>query len=118
MDADSNHGCHERIMPFVCMAHTLQSVIIGAVVDTVPWRCVDYNLLISICARTVGSKADIPFGPGLDDSPYWNRCRSFLQFGTSDLFRRGSAHGVTAGLLTVKASWQFFLTIRAFIFVK
>ena len=35
MDADSNHGCHERIMLLRVYEHTVQSVIIeDAVVDT------------------------------------------------------------------------------------
>ncbi len=51
MDADSNHGCHERIMLLCVYEHTVQSVIIeDAVVDTFRGGALIINLLISICA--------------------------------------------------------------------
>ena len=113
MDADSNHGCHERIMLLCVYEHTVQSVIIeDAVVDTFRGGALIINLLISICAAgDVGVKPDIPFGPGLDDSPIFGIGAGVFTFGTV-FFPIGAApHEVTAGfVITVRLHAQFFLT--------
>ena len=63
--------CHERIMLLFMYEHTVQSVIIeDAVVDTFRGGALIINLLIShLCRGERRCKPDIPFGPGLDDSP-------------------------------------------------
>ncbi len=113
MDADSNHGRHERIMLLCVYEHTVQSVIIeDAVVDTFRGGALIINLLISICAAgDVGVKPDIPFGPGFDDSPIFGIGAGVFTFGTV-IFPIGAApHEVTAGfVITVRLHAQFFLT--------
>ena len=113
MDADPDHGCHERIMLLCVYEHTVQSVIIeDAVVDAFRGGALIINLLISICAAgDVGVKPDIPFGPGLDDSPIFGIGAGVFTFGTV-IFPIGAApHEVTAGfVITVRLHAQFFLT--------
>ncbi len=99
MDTDPNHGCHERIMLLCVYEHAVQAVIIeDAVVDTFRGGALIINLLISICAAgDVGVKPDIPFGPGLDDSPIFGIGAGVFTFGTV-IFPIGAApHEVTAG---------------------
>ena len=84
MDADANHGCHERIM-FLCMyEHAVQAVIIeDAVVNTFRGGALLIDLLISICATgNIGVKPDIPIGPGLDDPPIFGIRAGVFTFGT------------------------------------
>ncbi len=51
MDADPDHGCHERIMLLCVYEHAVQAVTIeDAVVDTFRGGALIINLLISICA--------------------------------------------------------------------
>ena len=113
MDADSNHGCHERIMLLCVYEHTVQSVIIeDAVVDPFCGGALVIDLLISICAAgDIGVKPDIPFGPGLDNSPIFGISAGVFTFGTV-FFPIGAApHEVTAGtVITVRLHAQFFLT--------
>ena len=113
IDTDPNHGCHERIMLLCVYEHAVQAVIIeDAVVDTFRGGALIINLLISICAAgDVGVKPDIPFGPGLDDSPIFGIGAGVFTFGTV-IFPIGAApHEVTAGfVITVRLHAQFFLT--------
>ncbi len=113
MDADPDHGCHERIMLLCVYEHAVQAVIIeDAVVDTFRGGALIINLLISICAAgNIGVKPDIPFGPGLDDSPVFGTGAGVFTFGTV-IFPIGAApHEVTAGtVITVRLHAQFFLT--------
>lgn len=113
MDADSNYGCHESIMLLCVYEHTEQPVIIeDAVVDSFCGGALVIDLLISICAAgDIGVKLDIPFGPGLDDSPIFGISAGVFTFGTV-IFPIGAApHEVTAGtVITVRFHAQFFLT--------
>ena len=101
MDIDANHGCHERIMLLCVYEHTVQSVIIeDAVVDTFRGGALIINLLISICAAgDVGVKPDIPFGPGLDDSPIFGIRAAIFTFGTVLFLIGAASHEVTAGFV-------------------
>lgn len=71
MDADAEHGDHERIMLLCVYEHAVQSVIIeDAVVDTFRGGALFINFFISVrAAEDISVKADIPIGPGLDDPP-------------------------------------------------
>ena len=113
MDADADHGSHERIMPLCVYEHAVQAVIIeDAVVDTFRGCALAINLLISICAAgDIGIKPDIPFGPGLDDSPIFGTGAGVFTFGTV-FFPIGAApHEVTAGFVTaIRFHAQVFLT--------
>ena len=115
MDADADHGCHERIMLLCVYEHTVQAVIIEyAVVDTFRGGALTINLLISICAtRNIGVKPDIPFGPSLDDLPIFGAGAGVFTFETV-IFPIGAApHEVTAGfVITIRLHTQFFLTQR------
>ena len=105
MDADANHGCHERIMLLCMYEHAVQAVIIeDAVVNTFRGGALLIDLLIGICATgDTGVKPDIPVGPSLDDSPIFGIRAGVFTFGTM-FFPVGAApHEVTAG---------FVITIR------
>ena len=111
MDADANHGCHERIM-FLCMyEHAVQAVIIeNAVVNTFRGGALLIDLLISICATgDIGVKPDIPIGPGLDEPPILGIRAGVFTFGTM-LFPIGATpHEVTAGfVITIGLHAQLF----------
>ena len=98
---------------FLCVyEHAVQAVIIeDAVIDTFRGGALVINLLISICAAgDIGVKPDIPFGPGLDDSPIFGIRAAVFAFGTV-IFPIGAApHEVTAGLLiTIGFHAQIFL---------
>ena len=112
MDADSNHGCHERIMLLCVYEHAVQTVIIeDAVVDAFCGGALVIDLLISIrAAGDIGVKPDIPFGPGLDDSPIFGIRAGVFTFGTM-FFPVGAApHEVTAGfVITIRLHAQLFL---------
>ena len=113
MDTDANHGCHKRIM-FLCVyEHVVQAVIIeDAVVDTFCGSALFVNIFISICATwDIGIKADIPFGPCLDDSSIFGIRAAVFAFGTM-LFPIGAApHEVTPGtVITIWLHAEFFLT--------
>ncbi len=84
MDADSNHGCYERIMILCVYEHTAQTVIIeDAVVDPFCGGALIIDLLISSrAAGDIGVKLDIPFGPGLDDSAIFGIRAAVFAFGT------------------------------------
>ena len=101
MDADTNHGCHERIMPFCVYEHAVQAVIIeDAVVDTFRGGALLIDFFISICATgDIGVKPDIPVGPGLDDPPIFGIRAGVFTFGAV-FFPIGAApHEVTAGFV-------------------
>ena len=113
MDADADHGCHKRIM-FLCVyEHAVLAVMIeDAVVDPFCGGALVIDFLISICAAgDIGVKPDIPFGPGLDNSPIFGISAGVFTFGTV-FFPIGAApHEVTAGsVITVRLHAQFFLT--------
>ena len=113
MDADADHGCHERIMLLCVYEHTVQSIIIeDAVVDTFRGGALIINVLISTCAAgDIGVKPDIPFRPGLDDPPIFGTGAGVFTFGTV-LFPIGAApHEITAGsVIAVRFHAHFFLT--------
>ena len=113
MDADTDHGCHERIM-FLCVyEHAVQAVIIeDAVVDAFRGGALAVNLLIRIrAAGDIGVKPDIPFGPGLDDPAVFGMCAAVFAFRAVALPIGAAPHEVTAGfVITVRLHAQFFLT--------
>ena len=80
MDADANHGRHERIMLFRMYEHAVQAVIIeDAVVDTFRGGALLIDIHIGICATgDIGVKPDVPFGTGLDHPPYLESVQLFL----------------------------------------
>ena len=112
MDADANHGCHERIMLLCVYEHAVQAVIIeDAVVNTFRGGALLIDLLIGICATgDTGVKPDIPVGPSLDDSPIFGIRAGVFTFGTM-FFPVGAApHEVTAGfVITIRLHAQLFL---------
>ena len=113
MNADANHGCHERIMLLCVYEHTVQVVIIeDAVVDAFCGGALLIDLLISICATgEIGVKPDTPIGPGLDDSPIFGICAGFFTFGTVLFFIGAAPHEVTAGpVIPIGLHTQIFLT--------
>ena len=80
MDADSNHGCHERIMLLCVYEHAVQAVIIeDAVIDTFRGGALIINFLISICAAgNVGVKRISHSGRVLTTLPYLESVQEFL----------------------------------------
>ena len=113
MDADANHGCHERIMLLRVYEHTVQSVIIeDAVVDTLRGGALFIDFLIGIrAAGDIGVKPDVPFRPCLDDPSVSGIRAAVFAFGTVLLPIGAAPHEVTAGsVITVRFHAQFFLT--------
>ncbi len=113
MDADPDHGCHERIMLLCVYEHTVQAVTIeDAVVDAFRGGALVIDLLISICAAgNIGVKPDVPVGPGLDDPPIFGIRAAVFAFGTVILPIGAAPHEVAAGfVITVRLHAQFFLT--------
>lgn len=112
MDADANHGCHERIMLLRVNEHTMQAVIIeDTVVDAFRGGALFIDLLIGICtAGEIGVKPYIPIRPGFDDSAIFGIRAGVFTFGTMFFSIGAAPHEVTAGL--VKPIWlhaQLFL---------
>ena len=112
MDADADHGRHERIMLLRVCEHTVQAVTIeDAVVDALRGGALFIDILIGICATgDIRVEPDIPFGPGLDDSPIFGIRATVPAFGTV-IFPIGAApHKITAGLvITIGFHAQIFL---------
>ena len=101
MDADTDHGCHERIMLLRVYEHAVQAVPIeDAVVDTFRGSALLIDFLIGIhTAGDIGVKPDIPVGPCLDDPPIFGIRAGVFTFGTM-FFPIGAApHEVTAGFV-------------------
>ena len=121
MDADSNHGCHERIMLLRVNEHAMQAIIIeNTVVDAFRGGALFIDLLISICAPgEIGVKPYIPIRVGFDDPAIFGIRTGVFTFGTM-IFSIGAApHKVTAGL--VKPIWlhaQLFLAQGSPVFVN
>ncbi len=115
MDADSDHGGHERVVFFRMDHHAVQAIIVeDSVVD--PFRCstlvVDFFIGIR-AARDIRIQAYIPFGPGLDDPAIFGRSTAVFTFGTMVFSKRTPPHEVAAGLvIAVGNHTQFFLTER------
>ena len=101
MDADADHGRHERIMLLRMYEHTVQSVIIeDAVVDAFRGGALFIDLLIGICAAgDIRVEPDIPFGPGLDDPPIFGIRAAVFAFGAVLLPIGASPHKITAGFV-------------------
>ena len=112
MDADTDHGCHERIMLLCVYEHAVQAVIIeDAVVDTFRGGALIINLLISICAAgNIGVKPDIPFRPGLDDPSVFGIRAAVFTFGTMRFPIGAAPHEITGGfVITIRLHTQVFL---------
>lgn len=121
MNADANHGCHERIMLLCVYEHAVQAVIIeDAVVDTLRGGALFIDFLISIRAvRDVSVKPDIPLRPCLDDPSVSGTRAVVLAFGTVFLPIGTAPHEVTAGLvITIGLHAQFFLAQWGSVFVN
>lgn len=113
MDADADHGCHERIMLLSVYEHAVQPVIVeNTVVDTFCGSTLFIDILISICAAgDSGVEPDIPFGAGLDDPPIFGIRAAVPAFGTVRFPIGTAPHEVTAGsVITIGLHAQFFLT--------
>lgn len=112
MDADSDHGGHKRVMFFCMDHHAVQTVVIqDAVVDPFRGGALVINFLISVrAAGDIGIKPDVPFGPGLNDSPISGICAAVFAFGAV-VFPIGAApHEVTAGfVITIGLHAEVFL---------
>lgn len=101
MDADPDHGGHKGVMFLGMDHHTVQAVVIqDAVVDPLRGSALAINLLISIrVAGNFGIKPDIPFRPGLNDSPVSGIRAVVFAFGTV-VFPIGAApHEVSTGMV-------------------
>lgn len=101
MDADTDHGGHERVMLF-CMDHkAVQAIIIqDPVVDPFRCRTLVINLFIGFCpAWDIRIQTDIPFGPGLDDPAIFGRGTAVPAFGTMIFPKRAPPHEVAAGFV-------------------
>ena len=113
MDANADHGCHERIMLLCVYEHVVQAVIIeDTVVNTFRGSALLIDFLIGICATgDISVEPDIPFGPGLDDPPIFGIRAAVPAFGAV-FFPIGAApHEVTAGaVITIGLHAQLFLT--------
>lgn len=112
MDADADHGCHERIMLLRVYGHTVQAVIIeDAVVDTFRGSALLIDFLIGICATwDISIEPDIPFGPGLDDSPIFGIRAAVPAFGAVPFPIRAAPHEIAAGaVITIGLHAQLFL---------
>ena len=112
MDADANHGCHERIMLLCMYEHAVQTVIIeDAVVNTFRGGALLIDLLISICAAgDIRVEADIPFGPCLDDSSIFGIRAVVSAFGAVLFPIRAAPHEVAAGpVIPIGLHAQLFL---------
>ena len=105
MDADADHGRHERIMLLRMYEHAVQSVIIedavvDAVVDAFRGGALFIDLLIGICAAgDIRVEPDIPFGPGLDDPPIFGIRAAVFAFGAVLLPIGASPHEITGGFV-------------------
>ena len=112
MDADTDHGCHERIMLLCMYEHAVQAVIIeDAVIDTFRGGALFIDFLISI--GTTGEsrvKPDIPFRPGLDDPSVFGIRAAVFTFGTVRFPIGAAPHEVAAGfVITIRLHTQVFL---------
>ena len=112
MDADADHGGHERIMLLCVYEHAVQSIIIeDTVIDTFRGSALFINFFISVrAARDIGVKTDIPFGPGLDDPPIFGIRAAVFAFGTVILPIGAAPHEVAAGfVITIGFHAHIFL---------
>lgn len=113
MDADADHGCHERIMLLSVYEHAVQAVIVeDTVVDTFRGGALLIDVLIDICAPgDIGVEPDISFGPGLDNSPIFGIRTAVLTFGTVLFPIRAAPHEITGGfVITIGLHAKVFLT--------
>ncbi len=112
MDADSDHGGHERAVFFRMDHHAVQAIIVeDPGVD--PFRCgtlaVDFFIGVR-AARDIGVQVHVPFEPGLDDPAVFRRSTAVFTFGTMVFSKRTPPHEVAAGLvIAVGGHVQFFL---------
>ena len=99
MDADSNHGGHERVVFFCMDHHAVQAITVqDPVVDPFRCRTLVINLFIGFCsAWDICVQTDIPFGPGLDDPAIFGRSTALFAFGTMFFPERTPPHETAAG---------------------
>lgn len=99
MDADANHGYHERRRTLCVYEHATQAVIIeDAVADTFRGSALFIDLFINICAMwDIGVKQDIPFGPILDATFIFEIRSAVFTFGTVFLPIGTAPHEAIAG---------------------
>ncbi len=101
MDADPNHGGHERVVLFCMDHHAVQAIIVqDPVVDPFRCRTLVVNLFIGFCpAWDICVQADIPFGPGLDDPVIFGRSTAVFTCCTMLFPKRTAPHEVAAGFV-------------------
>jgi len=110
MDADANHGDHERIMLLCVYEHTVKVVIIeDTVVDTFRGGALLIDISISICTTGhIAVKADILFGSGLDVPPIFGIHAVVFAYGTVSFSIWATAHEITAGtVITIGLHAEF-----------
>ena len=120
MDADADHGCHERIMLFCVDEHAVQAIAVeDTVIDTLRGSPLVIDLLISICAAwDFRIKPDVPFRPGLNDPPIFGSRAAVSAFGAVFFSVRAAPHEVTGGsVITIGLHAQLFLTQGSAVFV-
>lgn len=99
MDADTDHGGHERVMLF-CMDHKpVQAITVqDSVVDPFRCRTLVINLFIGFCPTwDIGVQTDIPFGSGLDDPAIFGRRTAVFTFGAMVFSETAPPHEVATG---------------------
>ena len=101
MDADANHGGHERVMFFCMDHHTVQAVIVEyPVVDPFGCSALVINFFVGIrAAGDIRVQADIPCRTSLDDSSIFGRSTAVLTFGAMLFAKRAPPDEVGALLI-------------------
>lgn len=101
MKADTNHGCHERIMLFSVDFQQMQTVVIqDSVIDTFGSCALLIDLFIGI--RSVGHicvNADVPFEFSFYDSPVSRRRTVLPAFGCMLFPVRTAPHQAASGFV-------------------
>ena len=101
MDADTDHGGHERVVFFCMDHHAVQAIIIqDPVVNSFRYCTLVIDLFIGYCpAGNICVQSNIPFGSGLDDPAIFGRNTAVFTFVTVFLPKRVLSHEVAAGLV-------------------
>ena len=101
MDADPDHGGHERVVLFCMDHHAVQAIIVqDSVVDSFRCRTLAVNLFIGFCpARDICVQTDIPFKPGLDDPAIFGRSTAVFTCYAMFFPKRTPPHKVATGFV-------------------
>lgn len=94
MNADANHGRHERIMLLRVYKHAVQTIIIqDTVIDTFCCGTLLIYIFIGLCtSRDIRIEPDVPLGSGLNDASIFGRGAAAFTFGLMVFSIRTAPH--------------------------